>query len=176
MFSRREFVKRTLGAAAGAMTAGSVSGAEYASSKSWFTISLAQWSLHRAFRGGEMDAMDFASITKNTFGIDAVEYVNQFYMDGYSDSIATELRKRADGEGVESVLIMCDREGSLGDPDGAERKQTVENHKKWVQAAKILGCHAIRVNAASEGSFEEQQKLAADGLAMLTEYASGVSV
>ena len=176
MFSRREFVKRTLGAAAGAMAAGSVRGAEYASSKSWFTISLAQWSLNRAFRGGGMDAMDFASITKNKFGIDAVEYVNQFYMDGYSESIATELRKRADGEGVESVLIMCDREGRLGDPDGANRKQTVENHKKWVQAAKILGCHAIRVNAASEGSFEEQQKLAADGLAMLTEYASGLGI
>jgi len=83
------------------MTVGSVSCAERGSNKNWFSISLAQWSLHRAFRGGTLDAMNFAPIAKEQFGIDAVEYVNQFYMDGYSDSVAIELKKRADGVGVE---------------------------------------------------------------------------
>ena len=64
---------------------------------------------------------------------------------------------------------MCDREGNLGNPDTAKRKQTVDNHSKWIDAAKFLGCHSIRVNARSEGSWEEQVKLAADGLAQLTE-------
>ena len=43
----------------------------------------------------------------------------------------------------------------------------MQNHHKWADAAKFLGCHSIRVNAATgnAGSFEEQQKRAADGLA-----------
>jgi L-ribulose-5-phosphate 3-epimerase len=70
------------------------------------------------------------------------------------------------------VLIMCDGEGNLGDPDTAKRQQAVENHHKWADAAKFLGCHSIRVNAATgnAGSFEEQQKRAAEGLAKLGDY------
>lgn len=36
-------------------------------------ISLAQWSLHRAFEEGQLKAVDFAGITKNDYGIEAVE-------------------------------------------------------------------------------------------------------
>ena len=75
--------------------------------------------------------------------------------------------------GVRSVLIMCDREGALGDPDSAARTQAVENHFKWVEAAGFLGCHSIRVNAQSQGTYEDQRALAADGLRRLSEFAAG---
>jgi sugar phosphate isomerase/epimerase len=65
---------------------------------------------------------------------------------------------------------MCDGEGNLGDPDDKKRATAVENHHKWVEAAKFLGCHSIRVNAYSVGSYDEQMKLAADGLRKLCEY------
>jgi L-ribulose-5-phosphate 3-epimerase len=83
------------------------------------------------------------------------------------------MKKRAADNGVKSVLIMCDGEGNLGDPDAERRAQAVENHHKWVDAAKFLGCHSIRVNASSKGSYEEKIKLAADGLRSLSEYAAG---
>ena len=67
---------------------------------------------------------------------------------------------------------MCDGEGNLEDPNKTDRSTAVNNHKRWCEAAKHLGCHSIRVNASSSGSFEEQQKLAADGLASLSDYAS----
>ena len=67
---------------------------------------------------------------------------------------------------------MCDGDGNLGDPDEAKRRLAVSNHHKWADAAKFLGCHSIRVNAYSSGTFEEQQKLAADGLRGLCEYAA----
>jgi sugar phosphate isomerase/epimerase len=67
---------------------------------------------------------------------------------------------------------MCDGEGELGDPDDAARTKAVENHHQWVEAAKFLGCHSIRVNAASRGSRDEQVKLAADGLRKLAEYGA----
>jgi len=139
---------------------------------SLFSISLAQWSLHRAFRSGKLDNLDFAKTAKNDFGIDAIEYVNQFFKDkGEDHAYLAEMKKRAAGHGVKSLLIMCDGEGRLGDPDEKARKQAVHNHIKWVEAAKYFGCHSIRVNAASEGSYEEQQKLAADGLRQLCEFA-----
>ena len=91
-------------------------------------------------------------VAKNDFGIDAVEYVNQFFKDKAKDkAYLTELKKRCDDHGVKSVLIMCDGEGDLGDPDEAKRTKAVENHHKWVEAAKFLGCHSIRVNARSAG-------------------------
>ncbi len=80
--------------------------------------------------------------------------------------------KRCDDNGVTSGLIMCDGEGNLGDPDEAKRTTAVENHYKWVEAAKFLGCHSIRVNASSAGKPEEQHKLAVDGLRRLSEFGA----
>ncbi|MCC6677589.1 MAG: sugar phosphate isomerase/epimerase [Phycisphaerales bacterium] len=136
-----------------------------------FTISLAQWSLHRMLESGGLDHLDFPRTAKKDFGIDAVEYVNSFFKENARKEYIAELRKRCDDLGVTSVLIMCDGEGALGDPVEVKRARAVENHHKWVEVAKALGCHSIRVNAQSEGTFEEQQKLAADGLHRLCEFA-----
>jgi sugar phosphate isomerase/epimerase len=142
-----------------------------------FKISLAEWSLHKTIFGKQLDHLDFPKTTKNDYGIDAVELVNQFFMDKAKDmAYLQDFKNRADSEGVRVLLIMCDGEGRLGDPDAAKRTQAVENHYKWADAAKFFGCHSIRVNAASEGSFEEQQKLAADGLARLTEYGANLDL
>ncbi len=138
-----------------------------------FRISLAEWSLHRALQSGQRDHLDFAKAAKEEFGIEAVEYVNQFFKDKAKDTAyLDEMKTRAADLGVKSLLIMIDGEGQLGAPDEAARQKTVDNHKRWVEAAKHLGCHSIRVNAASSGSFEDQQKLAADGLRRLSEFAA----
>ncbi|MBK7403055.1 MAG: sugar phosphate isomerase/epimerase [Phycisphaerales bacterium] len=138
-----------------------------------FKISLAEWSFHRAIKAGEMTNLDFPRVTREDYGIEAVEYVNQFFMDKPKDeAYLADLKKRCDDHGIYSNLIMCDSLGELGNPDGGRRNQTVENHKPWVQAAAYLGCQALRVNAASSGTYEEQQRLAADGLRKLVEYAA----
>lgn len=140
-----------------------------------FEISLAQWSWHKRLFGEvepKMDHLDFAK-EAHDLGFQAVEYVNQFFKDKAEDKkYLAEMKKRADDLGVRSVLIMCDDEGSLGDPDSRRRAKAVKNHHKWVRAAEFLGCHSIRVNAYSEGSYDEQLKLAADGLRRLSEYAA----
>lgn len=137
-----------------------------------FRISLAQWSLHRAIRAGELDHLDFALVSRRDFGLEAIEYVNTFFKDRARDrAYLAEMNRRAEGEGVYQHLIMCDGEGRLGDPDAALRARAVENHRRWLDAARTLGCATIRVNAASDGSYEEQQRLAADGLRRLAELA-----
>jgi hypothetical protein len=143
-----------------------------------FTISLAEWSLHRTLRAGTLDNLGFPQKARS-FGIDAVEYVNTFFADKAADAAyLAELARRCDGEGVQSVLIMCDGEGALGDADGARRQQAVQNHHRWIDAARALGCHSIRVNAQSSGSWDEQRDRAADGLRRLCEYgdAQGCNV
>ena len=175
--NRREFVKQS-SLAVGAMSASASVGCQSlagSSSNSLYDISLAQWSLNREFFGGKLNALDFAKVTKEEFDLDAIEYVNQFFKDKANDeSYLGQLKSRAADHGVKSLLIMVDGEGSLGHGDTAERNKAVLNHHKWVDAAKFLGCHSIRVNAATtgNGSFEEKQKLAADGLRSLSEYGA----
>jgi len=144
-----------------------------------FRISLAQWSLHRALYAGKIDPLDFPRVARKDHGIDAVEYVNQFYKDRGKDiPYLKNLKSVADGEGVKSLLIMCDGEGALGDPHPPLRRGAVENHRKWLEAARLLGCHSIRVNAKSDPNldFEEQQRLVADGLRSLCEVADDFSI
>lgn len=170
---RRGFLKQSAGVAAGLGLAGLERPAAAQEKKPLFTISLAEWSLNKALFGKQLDNLDFPKVAKHGYGIDAVEYVNQFFKDKAKDqAYLAELKKRAADVGVQNVLIMCDGEGSLGDPDAAKRKQAVENHFKWVDAAKFLGCHSIRVNAASRGTYQEQLDLAAEGLRALTEFGA----
>jgi sugar phosphate isomerase/epimerase len=172
---RRDFTKASLLALAGLGLSPSMTVASDAASAPLYQISLAQWSLHRHLFDGNLDNLDFARTAREAFDIGAVEYVNQFFMDqATNQGYLKKMKRRADNAGVDSLLIMCDGEGALGHPDASERAQAAENHHKWVDAAQFLGCHSIRVNAATngEGSYEEQMKRAADGLRQLTEYAA----
>lgn len=193
--NRRKFIKQSALATSGLALSGCLIPPFSLKEKSIFKISLAEWSLHRSIFGagldksnwriweaalktdprsvlqGEVDHLDFAVKARQVYGLDAVEYVNVFFFDRAQDiSYLNEMRTRAQGEGVKNLLIMCDHEGKLGDPDPKQRRAAVENHFKWVQAASHLGCHSIRVNASSSGNYSEQQKLAADGLRQLAEF------
>ncbi|SMP48421.1 Tat (twin-arginine translocation) pathway signal sequence [Neorhodopirellula lusitana] len=176
--SRRNFLQTVAAAGAIASTSGilarSSQAAESDASDMPFKISLAEWSLHRALyaKDAEITNLDFPQLTREKFGIGAVEYVNQFFKDKARDEkYLTELKKRCSDHDVTSVLIMVDGEGKLGAADAQDRKKAVENHYQWVDAAKFLGCHSIRVNAASSGTYTEQLDYAADGLRQLSEYA-----
>jgi sugar phosphate isomerase/epimerase len=138
-----------------------------------FKISLAEWSLHNALFKKELDNLDFPKVAKETYGIDGVEFVNQFFKDKAGDSAyLRDLKTRADDLGVACVLIMIDGEGDLSSADASERTSAVANHKKWVDAAKALGCHAIRVNTGGNYAPDRVRPLA-DACAELAEYGSG---
>ena len=168
--SRRKFITSL----SASLTASSLlSNADHHKKKQLFEISIAEWSLHKSLFGKKISNLDFPVVAKKEFKISAVEYVNQFFKDKATDkNYLNELKKICDNEGVKSLLIMCDGEGKLGDPDKNKRISSVNNHKRWIEAAKHLGCHSIRVNASSSGSYDDQQKLAADGLSRLSEFAS----
>jgi len=163
---RRKFLTQSGLAAAGLSMTHRLSAQD--SKEPLFKISLAQWTINPELKSGKIDNLDFAKVAHD-HGIHGIEYVNQFFMDKAKDeAYLGEMKKRAADLGVTSLIIMCDREGNIGDPDETKRNQTVDNHRKWIDAAKFLGCHSIRVNAGSSGTYEEQGKLATDGLSKLT--------
>ncbi|MFL2983003.1 MAG: sugar phosphate isomerase/epimerase family protein [Candidatus Neomarinimicrobiota bacterium] len=185
---RRHFIKGAILSAGGLLVPGLISCRQ---KKMHYKISLAQWSLHRTLYAGEMDHLDFAKVAKQEFGIDAVEYVNSFFFEKAQDkAYLKEMKIRSDDYGVLNLLIMCDNEGSIGDQDVNKREKAIENHYKWFEAAKYLGCHSIRVNAHLGSSFDkvsighiidkdsyrDQIGFAADGLRKLTEYGDVLGV
>lgn len=147
------------------------------SSDLFFKISLAQWSLHKALFSGKIKNMDFPALTKNEFGIEGVEFVNQFFKDKAQDNTYLgELKTRCSDNGVTPLIIMIDGEGGLGDTDASKRENAIENHYKWVDAAKFLGCHSIRVNAYGVGEAEEVKKAAIEGLGGVATYAKDKNI
>ena len=135
-------------------------------------ISLAQWSLHRTLKAGEIANIDFPTVARERYELGAVEWVSTFFGGRVLDEqYLVELRASADRSGVRSVLIMVDGEGDLGAADAAARKEAVERHTRWLHAANVLGCFAIRVNARSEGTPDEQRTRSAEGIGMLADRA-----
>jgi protein involved in polysaccharide export with SLBB domain/sugar phosphate isomerase/epimerase len=142
-----------------------------------FDISLAEWSLHRTIQAGDLDHLDFPRVARNRFGIDAVEYVSQLFADKATDrAYLREMKRRAADVGVRSLVIMVDREGDLGHAWKWKRRRAVDRHRHWLDAARSLGCHSIRVNAVSSGSFAEQLSRAAEGIRRLTDHAAALDL
>lgn len=149
-----------------------------------FELSLAQWSLHKEIQSGKLDPMDFAKKAKE-LGFTGIEYVSQLYTHLYKDAddpvkelqeILNALKNKSDQHNVQNLLIMVDGEGDLAVLSEKERNQTVENHKKWVDAAQFLGCHSIRVNLFGTNDPEKWVEVATDGLQKLSEYAATKSI
>jgi hypothetical protein len=180
--SRRNFVKQTLIGAGTIMAASSFR--SFGKMEPDIQISLAEWSFHRALQSGKMDHLDFPARAKNEFGISAVEYVNGFFggtkMDfkeaAKNQPYLNELLKRSQDAGVFNHLLMCDDEGPLSTPVQKERLESVDNHKKWLDAAKFLKCRTIRVNLHGEGTPDDRKKASVDSLGRLGEIAKPMNL
>jgi sugar phosphate isomerase/epimerase len=177
MATRRTFLKNTLLGAGALMLVPSL---DLKSLKnSGIEISLAEWSLHRAIEAGKVDHLDFPIIAKRDYNISAVEYVNGLfggkkYTPGEAaknNVYLNELLKRSKDAGVVNNLLMVDDEGLLASPDVKERLQAVENHKKWIEAAKFLGCKTVRVNLFGNGSSDAKKTAAIDSMSRLGDFA-----
>lgn len=135
-------------------------------------LSLAAWSLHRAFYSGELDQRGMVQ-TAAELGFRGFEMVNSFFPSP-QHAYLRELRTLADGNGIRLLLIMCDHEGDLGAVRGQERLQAARSHRRWVDVAYELGCAAIRVNVAGDaGAPDATRERAAEGLRALLDYCDG---
>lgn len=145
----------------------------------FFKLSLAQWSIHKMIKEDGVDPYTFAEKAKN-WGFEGLEYVSQLYNPELSDAeysaeamanFVAKSNAEAKKHGLKNVLIMIDGQGNLAVNDEAERNETVEKHKRWVDAAAAMGCHAVRVNLYGSMVPEEWIPSAVDGLSKLCDYA-----
>lgn len=173
---RRKFITSTLSTLALGTTSSQAKPA-IVNQKPLYEISLAQWSLRHMLTAGKLTNLDFPKFTKDQFGIHAVEYVSRFF-DGNitNQTYLKDLKDRCDGEGVQNLLIMCDRIGQLTSGTDAKRNQAADRFKPWIEAAKYLGCHSIRVNLNGKGTDEELAKLAIDGMQKICTIAKPLNI
>jgi len=150
----------------------------------FFELSLAQWSMHKMIREDGVDPYSFAEKAKN-WGFTGLEYVSQLYNPelenaGYSEAAMANFVSKSNSEakkhGMKNLLIMIDGQGNLAVDDEVERNETVEKHKKWVDAAQAMGCHSIRVNLNGSSDPEQWKNNSIDGLTKLATYAKEKSI
>jgi L-ribulose-5-phosphate 3-epimerase len=135
-------------------------------------ISIAQWALVDEVRAGKWKTLDFPKVARQDFGINGIEFVNTLF-EVPTENYLKQLKKNADEHGVTMVLIMCDAEGDGCMPTKEGRRQFDINHRKWIDAAHYLGCHAIRTNCRGPENVDKAEALkwAAESYNMLLEYA-----
>jgi len=173
--TRRNFLEKSVAAGAAGIVAPSVIGSvlyEPPPRMIKDDISLAQWALVDEVKSGKWKTLDFAKIARNDFGLNGIEFVNTLF-EVPTDGYLSQLKKNAADNGVTMVLIMVDDEGDGCSPTREGRCQFEINHRKWIDAARYLGCHAIRTNCRGPEnvSKDEALKWAAETYQMMMEYA-----
>ena len=167
MNTRREFLGTALGSSA----------ALAAARPEKDDISLAAWSINRSFFvAHRWKNLDLPRICREEFGINGIEFVNQFF-DNPMLRRLQQLKRAGSDYGVKFVLIMCDGEGNMAAADRSERMTAAKMHRKWVDVGHYLGCHAIRCNLGGSRQGWQQDKdlvqRAAESFRDLLDYAKG---
>lgn len=139
--TRREFLE-TAALAAGAVALGQAQTAAPAKDG----ISFAAWSINRSFfENHRWTNLDLPRIVREEFGINGLEFVNQFF-ENPTIGYLRRLRQQGAANNVTFVLIMIDDEGDMAARDKNDRMQAAIAHRKWVDIAHFLGCKAVRCN------------------------------
>jgi sugar phosphate isomerase/epimerase len=174
MDNRRQFLKQLGAASLGVGLSSffpSLTLAKASAPALFFDLSLAEFSFATSLYAGTMDHLDFPGKAKKDFGISKVEYVSGFWKEKKptDQDYLKQLKSRADDNGVRSWLIMVDGAGNLGASEASKRQEAIDNHTSWIEAAKHLGCYAIRVNLDGDGTDEAIASQCVDGYSKLVE-------
>lgn len=172
---RRKFIEKSLLLGAAGMVAPTMVGANEARATPRMTkddISIAQWALVDEVRSGLWKTLDFPKIAREMFDINGIEFVNTLF-EVPTMSYLNQLKKNADDHGVTMVLIMVDSEGEGASGTKKEREQFAINHRKWIDIAQYLDCHAIRTNCTGPKGADPKEALkwGIESYQMLLEYA-----
>ena len=177
--NRRSFVEKSVGLGLGASSLSRVGNGEVSAAPAAKVddISIAQWALVGEIREGKWTTLDFPQLARETFDINGIEFVSTLFgLPSYA--YLKKLSSNAAKHDVKMVLIMVDDEGETCSPDKEERIQTAINHRKWVDIASLLGCHAIRTNCRGPRNAPRKEALewSADTYQRLLDYAAPMGI
>ena len=140
-------------------------------------IALAQWALIEEIRAGKWKTLDLPKIAREEFDLNGIEFVNTLFEVPTAEYLNV-LKRNASDNGIEMVLIMIDDEGDGCASTKEERKQFEINHRKWIDIAHYLGCHAIRTNCRGNAYISKDDALnwAAESYHLLLLYAEQANI
>ena len=162
--SRRKFLKNTFSVFSTTLLAPNLFAKKIDKSK--MDIGLQMYSFAPLIMQGKFDLLGFPDLVKNTYGINGAEYWSIPFMGRENDrDFLNDIKRRSDDNGVDNLIILVDdidiktmQSGpSLASSNKNDRDTAIDYHKKWVDVAKNIGCHSIRINLRSEE--ENNQKI-----------------
>ncbi|MDB1125328.1 sugar phosphate isomerase/epimerase family protein [Vibrio algarum] len=157
-------------------------------------IGLSQWSFHRSILGdsrnnyedflstlhsdnpektlrGEMDYEGLLDVAES-IGVKVIDLVNILFFGRVSDERWLKAWKASAAErGITFNCLMCDELGPLGSSSDDKRADAIQKHKLWIDAANLLGCSMVRVNAYGDGSYFSQLNQNALSISELSGYS-----
>lgn len=177
--NRRQFLQTTAltGLAASVIPSGSSHTAMAARRPMRDDISLAAWSLYRPIWDDKITNLDLPRVCREDFDLNGLEFVNTLFELPVMNYLK-ELKQNLADYNVEPVLLMVSFEGRIGSSDKKERMASMVAHRKWIDIAQFLGCHAIRADFESDPgtSPDDAVKYGAEAFLILDEYAKQAQI
>lgn len=138
-----------------------------------YTIGLSMYSLRELFQSGELDALDYPSFARDTFGIRHVDvwYGGLSGKEVGNPEYYTRLRAKAAEAGVDIFLLMTGTIRATGG-DAAEQQGEAQRFFVDVDRAVLLGARYLRLFVqAAEGDREQAVAMVVETLRPLADYA-----
>lgn len=127
-------------------------------SKKKLDIALQIYSFAPLLLKGNFNLLDFPKIVRETYDMNGAEHWSIAFLGKENDKkYLSELKSRSNDNQIDNLIILVDnidistmKSGpSLASSIKTERSSAIDFHKKWVEVAKKIGCHSIRVNLRS---------------------------
>jgi len=122
-----------------------------------------------------MTLLQFPAMVKEKFNVPGVEPLDEHFV-SQEPGYLHQLREAVEKAGMHVIDIPCDPHASLYDPDAAKRKIAIQNAKKWVDAAVVIGSPSIRVHIAGVHGVQPDVGRAAESLRAVADYGAEKNV
>jgi sugar phosphate isomerase/epimerase len=192
---RRDLLRQTAVAAGTAMTFGIVPAAEIlGAAKCVFAVpsvkfpvsarerlAVASWPFrayidsptnkNRDMKQEGMSLMEFATRVKHDFQVQGVEPLSAHFL-STDERYLNNFREAIEKAGVHVVNIPVDNRSSFYDADPAGRQKAVDNSKKWINVAAVMGSPSVRLSIAETRNAKPDVDMVAEQLKQLADYGA----
>lgn len=122
-----------------------------------------------------MSLKDFATRVKTDFNVPGVEPLSAHFS-STEHRYLHEFRESIEKAGVHVVDIPVDNSSSYYDANPETRKKAVENGKKWIDVAAVVGSPSVRTSIAQAENAKPDVTVVAEQLKQLADYGASKNV
>ncbi len=105
--------------------------------------------------GNPLTLLNVPAFYRERFAVRNLEFWSKHF-ESLEESYLLELRNRVRDAGAELINVQVDEPYDLASRDEEERQRSLAVVRKWIDAAALLGSHAVRINPGRTGGSLEQ--------------------